>query len=159
MELIADVVPGMNATGNFQWDNTYPNVAVFEKDISLGQLWVAEIEGAIVGLAAITTDQEPEYVNVGWDINEKAIVTHRLAVSPFYRGKGIGAALLQQAEQVAIDRGITVLRIDTNTANQATQNLFPKLGYQYSGEIGLGFRPGLKFYCYEKRLKPAADGL
>ena len=152
MELIAEVVPAMNASGNFQWDRTYPNAQVFEKDIALNQLWVAEEDGSIAGIAAITTDQEPEYANVGWDINERAIVTHRLAVSSKYRGRGIAAALLMQAEQEAVNRGISKLRIDTNTNNQATQQLFPKLGYKFAGEIGLGFRPNLKFYCYEKSI-------
>jgi len=152
MQLIAEVVPAMNASGNFQWDSTYPNAEVFEKDIALNQLWVADVDSAIGGIAAITTDQEPEYAEVGWDINETAIVTHRLAVSEKYRGQGIAAALLMQAEKEAVDRNINLLRIDTNTNNQATQKLFPKLGYQFAGEIGLGFRPNLRFYCYEKRV-------
>jgi len=151
MQLIADVVPLMIAAGNYQWDNNYPNAEVFEKDIALQQLWVADIDGEIGGVSAITTDQEPEYAHVGWDLNETAIVTHRLAVSPKHQGKGIAAALLIQAETEAKNRGIKVLRIDTNTANQATQRLFPKLGYVFAGEIGLGFREGLRFYCYEKR--------
>jgi ribosomal protein S18 acetylase RimI-like enzyme len=152
MQLIGEVVPAMNASGNFQWDSTYPNAQVFEKDTALNQLWVAEIENTIAGVSAITTDQEPEYANVGWDINQTAIVIHRLAVSPRFRGKGIAASLLLQAEKEAIRRGINLLRIDTNTANQATQQLFPKLGYQFVGETGLGFRPNLRFYCYEKVL-------
>jgi GNAT superfamily N-acetyltransferase len=152
MQLIAEVVPVMNAQGNFQWDSTYPNAQVFENDIALNQLWVADVDGAIAGIAAITTDQEPEYAHVGWDITETAIVTHRLAVSEKHRGRGIGAALLMQAEQEAITRSINLLRIDTNTTNQATQRLFPKLGYLFAGEIGLSFRPNLRFYCYEKRL-------
>jgi GNAT superfamily N-acetyltransferase len=151
MQLNADVVPLMIAAGNYQWDNNYPNAEVFEKDIALQQLWVADIDGEIGGVSAITTDQEPEYAHVGWDLNETAIVTHRLAVSPKHQGKGIAAALLIQAETEAKNRGIKVLRIDTNTANQATQRLFPKLGYVFAGEIGLGFREGLRFYCYEKR--------
>jgi GNAT superfamily N-acetyltransferase len=148
MELVAGVVPAMNALGNFQWDNTYPNAHVFENDIALNQLWVADVDGAIAGIAAITTEQEPEYACVGLDITEKAIVTHRLAVSEKYRGRGIAAALLLQAEQEAINRSINLLRIDTNAANQATKKLFPKLGYRFAGEIGLGFRPNLQFYCY-----------
>jgi len=152
MQLIAEVVPAMNALGNFQWDSTYPNAQVFEKDIALNQLWVEDVDGVIAGIAAITTDQEPEYADVGWDITETAIVTHRLAVSGKYRGRGIAAALLMQAEQEAINRGINLLRIDTNVANQATQKLFPKLGYSFAGEIGLGFRPNLRFYCYEKKV-------
>lgn len=152
MELVEAVVPLMNAAGNWQWDHTYPNPAVFEKDISLEQLWVADVEGAIAGIAAITTDQDAEYAQVGWDLGETAIVTHRLAVSPDHQGKGIAVALLQQAEKVAVDRKIPVLRIDTNSKNEATQKLFPKLGYTYAGEINLAFRPGLRFFCYEKRL-------
>jgi GNAT superfamily N-acetyltransferase len=152
MQLIAEVVPAMNAAGNFQWDSTYPNADVFENDIAHGQLWVADAGGDIAGIAAITTDQEPEYAGVGWDLNETAIVTHRLAVSACYRGQGIAASLLQQAEKEAISRGIKTLRIDTNSNNKATRQLFPKLGYEFAGEIGLGFRPNLRFYCYEKRL-------
>lgn len=152
MQLIAEVVPVMNAAGNFQWDSTYPNAAVFEKDIEVHQLWVADADGDIAGISAITTDQEPEYAKVGWDLNETAIVTHRLAVSTRYRGQGIAAKLMQQAEDEAIRRGIKTLRVDTNTNNKATQQLFPKLGYKYAGEIDLDFRPNLRFYCYEKRL-------
>jgi ribosomal protein S18 acetylase RimI-like enzyme len=152
MQLIAEVVPAMIASGNLQWDSNYPNAAVFINDINHDQLWVAEIGGQIAGIAAITTDQEPEYAQVGWDITETAIVIHRLAVSPQHRGLGIAAALLQQAEQEALRRNIKTLRIDTNKNNQATQKLFPKLGYVYAGEIDLSFRPGLRFYCYEKRL-------
>ncbi len=152
MQVINAVVPAMQAAGNFQWDDTYPNPEVFETDIALNQLWVAVVDGEIAGVTAITTEQYAEYANVGLDVNETAIVTHRLAVSPHFRGMGIAAALLKQAEQVALDTGIAVLRIDTNTQNQATQALFPKAGYTYAGEIGLEFRPGLRFYCYEKRL-------
>jgi GNAT superfamily N-acetyltransferase len=123
MQLITDVVPIMNAAGNFQWDSTYPNPQVFENDITLNQLWVAEIDGHIAGITAITTDQEPEYAEVGWDIGQTAIVTHRLAVSPRFQGKGVAAALLVQAEVVGIN-----------------QKAFPKAGLQ----ICRRNRPGLQ---------------
>jgi ribosomal protein S18 acetylase RimI-like enzyme len=152
MRLMQRVVPLMQASGNLQWDETYPNRAVFQRDIDMEQLWIAEAGSSLVGLAAITRDQEPEYAQVGWDITEPAVVVHRLAVDPAFRGAGIAAALMQKAEKVAADRGITVLRVDTNAQNAATQRLFPKLGYQFAGEIGLEFRPGLRFFCYEKRL-------
>ena len=156
MAVVRRVVPLMRASGNLQWDDRYPNAAVFERDVTLAQLWVAEIDCAseklIAGVAAITTDQEPEYANVGWDISEPAIVVHRVAVDPAFRGKGVAEALMRHAETVARSRGIGVLRVDTNTQNAATQKLFPKLGYTLSGETELGFRVGLRFLCYEKRL-------
>jgi ribosomal protein S18 acetylase RimI-like enzyme len=153
MALVKRVVPLMRASGNLQWGDDYPNAAAFERDISLNQLWLAQIDGRLAGVAAITTDQDPDYVKVGWDIHETAIVVHRLAVDPAFQGKGVAKALMEQAEVVARDRSISILRVDTNSQNQATQRLFPQLGYVFAGEIGLSFRPGLSFLCYEKRLK------
>jgi ribosomal protein S18 acetylase RimI-like enzyme len=153
MALLRRVVPLMLATGNLQWDENYPDEAVFRRDIGLKQLWIAEIGTDIAGLAAITMDQEPDYAQVGWDIDEPAIVVHRLAVDPGFRSAGVAVALMQKAEEVAIERSLSVLRVDTNTQNEATQRLFPKLGYQLAGEISLQLRPGLRFFCYEKRLR------
>jgi len=152
MTLIRRIVPLMHETGNFQWDNHYPNETVFGQDIEKGQLWVADIAGQLAGIAALTEDQEPEYAQVGFDLSQRALVTHRLAVDPAFRGQGVAVALLTQAEQLALDRGISFLRVDTNSENQATQKLFPRLGYQYAGDITLSFRPGLRFLAYEKKL-------
>ena len=155
LALVRSVVPAMRAAGNLQWNDVYPNAEVFEQDVARGQMWIADVDGTIAGVAAITTDQEPEYADAGWDINEPAIVVHRLAVDPAFRGQGIAVALMLQAETVARGRGIHTLRVDTNTENAATQRLLPRLGYTLAGEIGLSFRPGLRFLCYEKRLETA----
>ncbi|MXV17062.1 GNAT family N-acetyltransferase [Hufsiella ginkgonis] len=152
MDLIKQVVPLMRAAGNFQWDDKYPNPEVFAEDITLQQLWVADVAGNIAGVSAVTTQQDAEYAQVGWDLDEEAIVTHRLAVRPGYQGQGIAGALLAKAENEAVRKGISVLRIDTNSENQATNRLFPRMGYTFAGAITLEFRPGLSFYCYEKRL-------
>jgi GNAT superfamily N-acetyltransferase len=152
MALVRRVVPQMRAQGNCQWDDQYPNAAAFERDVDQGWLWIAEVQGQVAAAAAITTEQEPEYAEVGWDPNERAVVVHRLLVDAAFRGQGLAAALMRQAEEVARSWGIAVLRVDTNRENIATQRLFPRLGYAFAGEIGLGFRPGLRFNCYEKRL-------
>ena len=154
MALVRRVVPLMLATGNRQWDEGYPNESVFERDIALEQLWVADAEDSIAGVAALTVDQEPEYAQADWDMNAKALVVHRLAVDPAFRGAGVASALMQKAEEVAAEQRFAVVRVDTNTKNAATQRLFPKLGYRLAGEIGLGMRPGLRFFCYEKVIAP-----
>ena len=79
-------------------------------------------------------------------------MTHRLAVAPSAQGRGVAGALMRQAEHEARALGLRVLRVDTNSENAATQRLFPKLGYRFAGEITLAFRPGLRFFCYEKWL-------
>ena len=150
--LVRRVVPLMRAEGNFQWDDSYPNAEVFGQDIQRGQLWVAEIDGHIAGVVAITGDPEPDYIQADWDHSGPALILHRLAVDPEFRGTGVARALMQQAEDVAQAQGVFVIRVDTNIENQATQQLFPRLGYRFAGEISLRMRPGLRFLCYEKRL-------
>ncbi|WP_345955325.1 GNAT family N-acetyltransferase [Mucilaginibacter sp. PAMB04168] len=153
MQLVKQVVPIMQATGNLQWDDTYPNAEVYTGDVKAGQLWVAEVDGKLAGVIAIVDGQEPEYAQVsGWDITEPAVVAHRLAVSPIMQGKGIAAALLHQCEVVAAQRNVELIRLDTNTVNRPMQNLFLKLGYNLGGEITLNKRPGLRFMAFEKRL-------
>ena len=154
MALIGRVVPVMLAAGNRQWDESYPDEAAFRSDIDRSQLWVAEVSGSLAGIAAISMNPEPEYAQAGLDVDEAAVVVHRLAVDPVFRGRGVAAALMQQAERVAVENGITTLRVDTNTENAATKRLFPKLGYRLAGEISLKVRPELRFFCYEKRLPP-----
>lgn len=150
--LVRHVVPLMQASGNLQWSADYPNEAVFRADIERDHLWVAELSGALAGVAALTQDQDPEYAQADWDVTEPALVTHRLAVDPAVQGKGVALALMQEAEKQAVVLGLKVLRVDTNSENAATQHLFPKLGYRFAGEITLAFRPGLRFFCYEKWL-------
>ncbi len=150
--LIRRVVPLMQAGGNFQWSADYPNEAVFTADIAQNHLWVAELDGAVAGVAALTQDQDAEYAQANWDAAEPALVTHRLAVDPAAQGRGVALALMAEAERQAMAQGLKALRVDTNSENASTQRLFPKLGYRFAGEITLGFRPGLRFFCYEKRL-------
>jgi GNAT superfamily N-acetyltransferase len=157
MRIVRAVVPLMRASGNLQWDEIYPNPAVFDADIARSQLWVAEIDGQLAGVIALTTEQSPEYVQAGWDIELPSVVVHRLAVDPAFQGRGVALALMQQAEVVAEEKGIDRVRADTNTHNQVMQRLMTKLGYDLSGEIGLEFRPGLRFFCYEKLLAVEAN--
>ncbi len=154
LALIHHIVPAMRASGNLQWDDDYPTAALFANDVALRQLWLAIIDDQIAGVAAITTEQEAEYAHVGWDITEPAIVVHRLAVDPAFRGRGLATALMQQAEHVARTSTISILRADTSAENAIMQRLFPRLGYIFAGEIELEVRPGLRIFCYEKRLAP-----
>jgi ribosomal protein S18 acetylase RimI-like enzyme len=152
MGLLRRVVPTMRAAGNPQWDEGYPDAATFERDLEQGWLWVAAIDAAVAGVAAITTEQTPEYEQVGWNIEEPALIVHRLFVDPEFRGRGIAVALMRHAEELAIKQSLTRVLTDTSLQNVAAQRLFQKLGYRLAGETGLSYRPGLRVLCYEKRL-------
>jgi len=150
IEIVGLVVPIMQNSGNFQWNDKYPAASDFERDITLRQLYVAAADtGRVLGVCAITKDQGKDYEAV-WNTSEEAIVPHRLAVHPEGQGQGIAKAFMGYAEQLAKDCGIKSVRVDTNTQNAVTNGLFPKHGYHFVGEITLTGREGQLFNCYEK---------
>ena len=81
----------------------------------------------------------------------KAIVPHRIAINPLYQRQGYASLFLQQAEQLARERGIPYVRIDTNKLNPAMSTLIARSGYTFMGEIGLsGLPEHHRYLCYEK---------
>lgn len=155
MEILNEVVPIMNASGNFQWNEDYPTLDVLKRDIEDSMLWIAEIDNEIAGFTAITTDQPEEYGNVGWDVKMKCIVPHRMAVSPKYRGNGIAMKFYEIAEDLGRELNYPYLKVDTNERNPAMQNIFKKRGYEFCGYIYFKNKPEScgRFMCYQLPLK------
>jgi GNAT superfamily N-acetyltransferase len=154
--IIVQVVPVMNAAGNFQWNETYPLRANFERDLENKELWVACHEDRVVGAIVCSFETPEEYAALGsaWDLSVPSLVPHRMAVDPAMKGLGVAKVLLTFAEELAQSRGLDRIRVDTCTRNAPTMSLFPKLGYSPVGEIQLrGKAPDLWFMCYEKILK------
>ena len=54
-------------------------------------------------------------------LEEDALLIENVAVSPMFQGKGLGAALLVEAERIARDHGLDCVRLYTNEA--MTENL------------------------------------
>lgn len=155
MEFIPEVVALLNADGNYQWNDTYPLASDFMKDVEDNVLWVAvdDSTGKMVGVAALTTDQYPEYADVGWDLSEVCIVPHRVAVSPHCRGRGIAQKLLLKGDDVAREMGLTMVRVDTNVQNKTMRHIFEKLGYQHAGDVQFKWKPDtMWFCCYSKKV-------
>ena len=156
MAIVQKVIPQMQASGNFQWDDSYPSIAHFEADIKESQLWIAvDDQGTAVGFSALTTSQPAEYADCGYDISVPAIVPHRMAVDPSCRRAGLGQLFLSKAEQLAVEGGHSFVRIDTNVCNIAMQKVILKAGYTFKGDIFLTVQAGkLRFCCYEKMICP-----
>ena len=154
MAIVQKVVPQMQASGNFQWDESYPCAADFETDVEKSQLWLAVDEkSTVVGFSALTTTQPIEYKDCGYDILIPAIVPHRMAVDPSCRRAGLGQLFLSKAEELASAGGLGLVRIDTNASNHAMQKVILKAGYAFRGEIFLTVLAGkLPFCCYEKTI-------
>jgi GNAT superfamily N-acetyltransferase len=114
--------------------------------VSAGEraLLVAEDEAGIVGTVQLVLSQ-PENQPHRADLSK--MLVHRRA-----RRRGLGAALLRSAEQMARDCGKTLLVLDTNEGSDA-ERLYARLGWvrvgtipNYSIEPRGGFRGTTLFY-------------
>jgi GNAT superfamily N-acetyltransferase len=95
--------------------------------IATGQraLVVAEQDGGVVGTVQLVLDQ-PENQPHRADLSK--MLVHRRA-----RRRGVGAALLRQAEDAARESGKTLLVLDT--ASPDAERLYERMGWQRCGYV------------------------
>jgi ribosomal-protein-alanine N-acetyltransferase len=67
-----------------------------------------------------------------WCVVDEAHIT-TIAVSPRYRGRGIGELLLNGLIDHAFDAGATMLTLEVRQSNTVAQNLYHKYGFHVAG--------------------------
>ncbi len=82
-----------------------------------------EQDGVVVGYLWLTFRDVVDYSITMAEVMD-------LFVEPAHQRRGIGQALLQRAEEVARQRGATLLRSDTGAENVASQKLHEKEGFE-----------------------------
>lgn len=87
---------------------------------------------------------------------------YSIAVDRRRQGRGLGAALIADAERVAARRGAERLGLEVREDNRPAIALYERLGYAFGGRIADYYADGADARRYEKRLKPEpspeADG-
>jgi ribosomal protein S18 acetylase RimI-like enzyme len=73
------------------------------------------------------------YVIVLYNRGTSVARLYSVAVLPETRGKGVGLALAEAAEEAAIANGDAYLRLEIHPANRASRELFTRLGYTQFG--------------------------
>lgn len=85
----------------------------------------------------------------------------KMMTRPSHRGRGIASALLHEAERLAVERGRTLLVLDTATVDGASA-LYERHGFTFAGEIPdyaltpMGELTGTRLYW--KRIGASAGG-
>ena len=93
----------MISKGIFQWDENYPNIEIFKKDIDNQNLYVYREKSIVLGCIMLSLSKDEVYNNVKWlTKDEKNLYVHRLAVDPKYQKKGIGKLLMDFAEEYGL---------------------------------------------------------
>lgn len=93
---------------------------------SAGAMRVAELDGAVVGHMVMWFDRFPPFVRA--DLRDYAYLGD-LFVREAHRGRGIGAALIAEAEAIARARGVPRILLGVLTGNPA-EGAYRRLGYR-----------------------------
>ena len=137
-----------------QWQDGYPAKEDLRRDIESGNSYVLTNKDEIVATTVISLDGESTYnsiFNGEWITNEEYIVMHRVAVHDKYKGKGIFKELIKEAESLALNKGISSIKIDTHRDNISMQRAVVKNDFQKCGIIYL--EDGSERIAFEKVLK------
>jgi GNAT superfamily N-acetyltransferase len=129
-EVLADCVNG-GASVNFMLPYDAADAAGFFRkvvpSVARGDtvLIAARRDGRIVGTVQLGLDTPPNQPHRG---EVKKLLVHRDA-----RNLGVGAALMQRIEEIAKERGRTLLVLDT--ASDSAERLYARRGWQRLGTI------------------------
>ena len=96
--------------------------------IERGECWLAQVEGAVVGMITVDEYADPEF----WteqDRPDDALYVHRMVVDRSAAGQGIGGKLLDWAESLADARGRRWLRLDAWRTNEPLHAYYQGQGF------------------------------
>jgi len=112
---------------------TYQDVKVTRRRIARGTCLIAVQDNRIVGTI---TYYSPEST-FGSDYLNRPDVAHfgQMAVDPDLQGNGLGARLIEQAEQLAAHPGVAELALDTAETATHLIDWYTRLGYRTVGHV------------------------
>ncbi len=93
-----------------------------------GPAWVAEVDGEVVGQAALATGADAVSLAALGGASVEAATLSRFFVAPRARGTGSGAALLDAVEGYAAARGLG-LALEVVAHNAAARRLYERRGW------------------------------
>lgn len=137
MNMINVAKQHLKEQGIDQQQNGYPDEACIHNDIINKRGYFLSDKNQELGYLCIDFDGEPAYEKLDgkWLSDGKYVVVHRLALSEKARGKNISSIVFQLVEELALEKGITAFRVDTDADNQKMQHILKKNGFTFCGTI------------------------
>lgn len=136
-----------------QWQDNYPNVETISNDIASKNSYVLLKDNNIVATAAVSFDKEKTYDSIydgEWISNNEYVVIHRIAVDNNYKGLGVSSQIIENVEQLCLNKGVHSIKVDTHEENISMQKLLKKNKFQFCGIIYLEDKS--KRIAFEKTL-------
>lgn len=110
-----------------------------------GRIVVAEENGELLGFVVLL-----------WRYRSKIGRIYDIVVSPKARGRGIGTALLKEAEHIARKRGLNSIALEVRTTNREARCLYEHCGYAPIMELPNYYGEGIHAVRYRKSLDGGA---
>ena len=134
MEVIKSCTIDMISKKIFQWNDKYPNIETFKKDIINKHLYVLVTENEILGCVSITFEMDDFYKKIDWISNtNKNIYVHRLAIHPKHQGLGYAKKMMTFIENIGVENMCESIRLDTFSMNEKKQQFLFKVRIRKTG--------------------------
>ena len=142
--LYEDLIAHLNRHTNYPgWiAGIYPTREDAEAGVLENCLYVARMDGRIVGTMMLRNRPEPGYAKADWRIrldDGEVLVVYTLAVHPDYLHRGIGKALLAFAVDRAGQTHMKAVRLDVYEVNEPAIRMYERAGFEYIGTVDLGY--------------------
>ena len=143
IDIFSEARGTMAKLGIDQWQDGYPTREIAEEDVALSRSYAVEIDGEVCATFVLQLGGDKNYdvIERGeWlsgNENRDYLAIHRVAIAVASRGRGIAAQMISYASDLARERGLASLRIDTHEGNVVMRRMLEKNGFTYCGVIYL----------------------
>jgi len=146
-ELMDEASAWVNDLGHAQWTRPFPRDTLAAA-VSREEVYVADVEGRTVATITVLED-DPLY----WgERPPDALYVHKLVVRRDHAGRGLGAALVEWADERAAEAGRQFLRLDCLRDDPGIRAYYERLGFEHCGDFD-DRRRGLQLSLYERAVR------
>jgi predicted N-acetyltransferase YhbS len=136
------------------WDGYRRNIIATLDDVGSAEQLVAEQDGAIVGTVLLYPPRRVQLSRTD-SLEMPWPEVRLLAVAPAGRGRGVGAALMQECVGRARKSGARVLSLQTTDLMQTARRMYERMGFVRSPELDFHPAPGVTVKGYRLELERA----
>jgi ribosomal protein S18 acetylase RimI-like enzyme len=127
-----------------EWPQPFPHDELVER-IERGELFVVDFDGEPAATFTVLWDDVPFWGEQPPD----AAYLHKLAVRPSFRGRGLGAEILDWVRR-ATAAGRAHLRLDCKRDNPRIRGWYERLGFEHRGDVD---HPRFAAALYERAIR------
>jgi ribosomal protein S18 acetylase RimI-like enzyme len=113
-----------------EWPRPFPRAELAER-IDRDELFVVDLDGEPAGTFTLLWEDAPFW----GEQPPNAAYIHKLTVLPAFRGRGLGARIVEWVERRAAAAGRFYVRLDCKRDNPGIRGYYERLGFDYRGDV------------------------